>query len=591
MKIIIFDFEVFKYDVLLGALIVKNDNIELFQTWDKDEIKEFYEKHKSHMWVGWNNERYDNFILQSVIRNINPKIVNDRIIDENKKMRLTLPLIYFDVMKTVGFFSLKNTEALAGKRISESEVDFNLDRPLIDDEKKLTELYNLDDLNQTFDNFKMQKDHLELRLETLKEFNLPINYLNLPESIIAERVLKAEKIPNIENMEVKPRIYDTLQIKNEAARNFFLNEEFMTKRSITINVCGVKHTVALGGLHGARNKYYTPKALYFDVSGYYNLIMINYGLLPRGIPEESKKLYKEMYHEQLALKHVNPVKRNVLKLILLTVFGSTLNKHLNFYDPYHGRLITLTGQLFLIDLLEKLEPFIELVQSNTDGIIVVPNKGISDDKIIEIIKEWQDRTGFTLTIDHIEDVYQRDVNAYMYRKDGKIITIGGDMKDWEKMNIFSNQPYPRIIGRAIVEFLMNDKFPEETIYKFRNNLEMFQLIGRKGTFKWIDLEVIDNKTNKLILKEKVQNINRAFACNSTETTSQLYKINPDGKQKRVKMPIFPNNIFVYNDEILSQKTIDKLIPKIDYNWYIETAYSKIAEFFDIPKFKNLNVSF
>ena len=40
MKIIIFDFEVFKYDVLLGAIILDNNkDPEYFQTWDKEEIK------------------------------------------------------------------------------------------------------------------------------------------------------------------------------------------------------------------------------------------------------------------------------------------------------------------------------------------------------------------------------------------------------------------------------------------------------------------------------------------------------------------------------------------------------------------------
>lgn len=591
MKIIIFDFEVFKHDVLLGAKILYHDSeeFEIFQTWDQDEIREFYEKYKEHIWIGWNNEHYDNLILQAVVRKINPKLVNDRIIKEGRKMKLNLPLMYFDVMKTVGFFSLGNTEALAGKKISESEVDFELDRPLTDEERRLTEEYNKDDLEQTLYNFKLQQEHLLLRLETLKEFDLPIRYLNLPESMIAEKVLMAEKIEGIENMVVKPKIHDQMHIKNEKVRKFFLEEEFLTKRRMTTDICGVKHVIALGGIHGARSKYYTPRALYFDVSGYYNLIMINYNLLPRSISPEGRELYIELYHQQLALREINPLRRAIYKLILLTVFGSTLNKWLNFYDPYHGRLITLTGQLFLVDLLEKLEDYVELVQSNTDGIIVVPNEGVSDEKIVEIVQEWQDRTGFTLKIEHIEDVYQRDVNCYMYRKGDKIVTIGGDMKDWEKINVFSNQPEPRIVGRAIVEFLMNGKFPEETVYEFKNEIEMFQYIARKGTFKWVELEVRDIETDEVISIEKVQNINRAFASNNSETNSKLYKVNPDGKQKRVRMPVFPENIFVYNDEILSKEVQEKLVDKINYEHYVTRSYEKIAEFIDIPTISKFEI--
>ena len=39
-----------------------------------------------------------------------------------------------------GFYSLKTTEYIVGKNISETSVDFDLDRPLTDEEKKLTDI-------------------------------------------------------------------------------------------------------------------------------------------------------------------------------------------------------------------------------------------------------------------------------------------------------------------------------------------------------------------------------------------------------------------------------------------------------------------
>lgn len=587
MKIIIFDFEVFKHDVLLGAYILKEDNKELFQSWDLEEIREFYNDNKDAIWVGWNNEHYDNLILQAIVRKINPKSVNDKIIKDGVKMRLNMPLIYFDVMKTVGFFSLKNSQALAGKKISESQVDFDLNRELTLEEKLLTQEYNIDDLDQTIDNFIARQEHFILRMETLKEFDLPIKTLNMTDSMLGERVLKAKKIPDIEKMTVKPQIYKELKIENQVIRDYFLNEIFTTGKKLKVDLVGVEHTIGLGGIHGAKRKFYAPKALYFDVSGYYNLIMINYGLLPRSIPEEGKKLYEEMYYEQLELKKTNPLKRSVLKLILLCVFGSTLNKYLNFYDPYHGRLITLTGQLFLVDLLEKLEGKVELVQSNTDGIIVIPRKGVSDEDIVGIVKEWEGRTGFTLKIEEIEEIYQRDVNCYLYRKDGKIHTVGGDMLDWRGVNLFSNQKEPRIVGKSIVEFFMNGEFPEETVYKHRNEIDMFQYIAKKGGFKYVELEHVNNETSETTT-EIVQNVNRAFASNDKVVNHMLYKVNPDGKVKRTKMPNFPANIFVYNEEINSQETRDKLEKLIDYDYYVNKIYEKIQEFIDIPEIKKLN---
>ena len=70
-----------------------------------------------------------------------------------------------------GFYSLKTTECVVGKNISETPVDFNLDRPLTEEERLLTESYNRDDLEQTRDNFYAQFDDFALRLDNIKEFN------------------------------------------------------------------------------------------------------------------------------------------------------------------------------------------------------------------------------------------------------------------------------------------------------------------------------------------------------------------------------------------------------------------------------------
>ena len=56
-------------------------------------------------------------------------------------------------------YSLKVTELYDGKNISESEVDFDIDRPLTEEEKLLTEKYNRDDLEQTHSNFNEMMPH------------------------------------------------------------------------------------------------------------------------------------------------------------------------------------------------------------------------------------------------------------------------------------------------------------------------------------------------------------------------------------------------------------------------------------------------
>ena len=124
---------------------------------------------------------------------------------------------------------------------------------------------------------------------------------------------------------------------------------------------------------------------------------------------------------------------------------------------------------FLIDLLEKLEPIAKIVQSNTDGIMCVPLEGHSPDEIKEIVDEWQTRTGFTLKFDKIYNLYQRDVNNYIYQhEDGSIETKGEAVKYWDGYDDpYSKNAYmskePLIISKCIVNYLIYDKTPEQTV--------------------------------------------------------------------------------------------------------------------------------
>ena len=72
MKIILYDFEVFKFDTLLGCKIVNEDGtIDIYQTWDLEKIKKFYEFHQEDIWVGHNIKNYDNLILEAIYKDKN----------------------------------------------------------------------------------------------------------------------------------------------------------------------------------------------------------------------------------------------------------------------------------------------------------------------------------------------------------------------------------------------------------------------------------------------------------------------------------------------------------------------------------------
>lgn len=587
MKYLIIDFEVFKYNTLFGAIIIDEDSETIFQTWDLKQIKDFYLDNIKNVWIGHNNISYDNNILDAIVNNKSQKQIfniSQQIVDGKRKYKCGLPIITHDTMK--GFYSLKLTELVVGKNISETPIDFKLDRPLTEEEKTLVESYNRDDLEQTENNFKIQIDDFTLRLDIIKEFNLSLDALNITGTKLASLVLGAKAIDNIEDMVVETKLPKNLQVKNQQVLDFYLNEEFRKDKNIKIMLCGCEHLIAAGGIHAALKRVHYDKCLYFDVSGYYNLVMINYDLLPRTMPQKSKELYIYMYHEQLRLKKINPRKRAIYKTILLSVFGAMLNEYTDFYDPYHGSLVTITGELFLVDLLEKLEGKVEVVQSNTDGIIVIPinNDWSLKDEIIHIVEEWEQRTGFVIKKEEINNLWQRDVNNYCFDDNGKPVVKGEIFSAYDKLsnpiyNQLWNAKEPGIIAKGIVDYLLYGITPEDTVENNKKNLIYYQYSCKKMSYDYLQYEAFTNTCDTI--KEKLQNINRAFASNSNTVFGTIikYKI-VDGKVKKARLQSLPQNIFIYNNDIREPEIINELTKKIDYQYYINRIYERLGEFID-----------
>lgn len=593
--IIVFDIETFNYDCLVGTLLVKPDgSVECKQMWDADEIRAFYEQHKDDFWVGHNNKHFDNAVLEAIIRHKNPKTVASQIIEQGKRVRCNLNFKYYDLMAT-SYYSLKVTEASAGKNISESQVDFTVDRPLTQEEKELTEKYNRDDLYQTLDNLSdpSVSGYLSARLNLVDMFNLPSECLTLTETQVAARVLKAKQVPGIEYQLMKPIMYSTLQLNNKELIDYYLREGFRTKEKCKFMLCGTEHKCGSGGIHAALNKYHTDKALYFDVSGYYNLVMLNYDLLPRTMGPESKEIYRDLYYKQLEYKKTAPFKRWALKVVLLSVFGSMMNEYTDFYDPQKGLLVTITGQLFIVDLLEKLEGLIKVIQSNTDGIIVEPYNWDDKDKIVSIVEEWEKRTGFVIKKEMIYDIWQRDVNCYFYRDDkGRIVTKGEAVNNYDRWQyLFEsgvfNSKEPPIIAQGIVDYYLYNKLPETVIDEHQNQLRMFQYICKPLSYDYLDYEKIYSDNH--IDVEHLQHINRAFALKPCEYIGMIYKKKNDTSAKvtRAKVANLPDSVFVYNNEILSDKAVNTVKQSIDYNYYTNRIYERIREFKQIKEIKGI----
>lgn len=591
MNIAIFDFEVFRYDTLLGYGFVdlKTGKCAYKQTWDLNEMRELYNTYGADtIWVGWNSNHYDDLIFEAIVKNqVSPFVKSKELIGQKWKPFCRFPFFGYDLLN--GFLnppSLKLTEALEGDSIDTTEVDFDLQRPLSAEERAQTERYNMSDLKRTYKNFCKFKGKFELRIAMINEFNIPLQQgLRMTGTQIAAAALGAKAVPGIENQKIKPVLYPTLQVKNQQMIDWFLGEKFREKENIRLNICNTTVNFAAGGAHSECNKYHAKKAMYADISGYYNLVMMNFDLLPRTLDEAGKERYKFMYHEQLRLKKIDPGKRKIYKTICLSVFGAMNNEHTDFYDPQKALLVTSSGEMFMLDLLEKLDGLGTAFNVNTDGIMFEPFDWNDEEKIRNIIQEWVERNGFAVKTGIITDYHGRDVNCYVMREpDGELCFKGEAVKNYDISDkafaegAFFNCKEPPIIAKGIVAAFMDGILPEQFVEQNKNDMRLYQYTSKKNTFDYLAYKMTTINTGS-IAEYQIQSPSRCFAKRDISSVGTIIKHRTkNGKHTFAKVQNLPDNVFIWNDEILSEDAVNKIVPQIDYKYYVNRIYERINEF-------------
>lgn len=591
MNIAIFDFEVFRYDTLLGYGFVdlKTGKCAYKQTWDLNEMRELYNTYGADtIWVGWNSNHYDDLIFEAIVKNqVSPFVKSKELIGQKWKPFCRFPFFGYDLLN--GFLnppSLKLTEALEGDSIDTTEVDFDLQRPLTVEERARTEKYNMSDLKRTYKNFCKFKGKFELRIAMINEFNIPLQQgLRMTGTQIAAAALGAKAVPGIENQKIKPVLYPTLQVKNQQMIDWFLGEKFREKENIRLNICNTTVNFAAGGAHSECNKYHAKKAMYADISGYYNLVMMNFDLLPRTLDEAGKERYKFMYHEQLRLKKIDPGKRKIYKTICLSVFGAMNNEHTDFYDPQKALLVTSSGEMFMLDLLEKLDGLGTAFNVNTDGIMFEPFDWNDEEKIRNIIQEWVERNGFAVKTGIITDYHGRDVNCYVMREpDGELCFKGEAVKNYDISDkafaegAFFNCKEPPIIAKGIVAAFMDGILPEQFVEQNKNDMRLYQYTSKKNTFDYLAYKMTTINTGS-VAEYQIQSPSRCFAKRDISSVGTIIKHRTkNGKHTFAKVQNLPDNVFIWNDEILSEDAVNKIAPQIDYKYYVNRIYERINEF-------------
>lgn len=568
IKIIFYDFEVFKEDWLV-VLVNPDEQTETVIVNNQMELTEYYEDNKNDVWVGYNSNHYDQYILKGILCGFNPKKINDFIIEKGKygwqysSMFSQIPFLSYDTM--VGGNSLKQLEGFFGNKIKESSIPFTIDRKLTDEEITETIEYCKHDVYNTMAVFMKTVDDFNAILSLIKTFNLPMKYISKTKAQLSAIILGCEKIDRDDEFDIS--IVPTLRMgKYEHIKDWFLdvgNRDY--EKSFECEVAGVLHTFGWGGVHGAKEKYHSDGfIIHVDVTSYYPSLMIEYNLLSRNVTKPEK--FKEIYDTRVALKQAGKKKEQApYKIVLNGTYGICKDKMSKAYDPLQANNVCINGQLLLIDLIDKLEEIdgFELIQSNTDGLIVkIPDTDKHFGQLDDICYEWETRTKMGLGFDFVEEIWEKDVNNYIFSfkdKNGnlKYERKGAYVKELSDLD--NNLP---IVNRAVVDCLTKD-IPVEYTINACEDLKQFQMICK-----------ISSKYRYLIHGDKPlsEKCVRAFAS-KCDYDGGLFKLH-NNKEKPDKFPSTPLHCFIENDDVTGVEVPDKL----DRTFYINMAKDRLKGF-------------
>lgn len=572
-----YDMEVYFKD-WLGVFLDTDSQKEHVIVNDPEYLRRLYEEHKNDIWCGFNINHYDQYIVKAILLEIDPKYVNDRIIEEHiDGWQIThqfrqYPMINYDLFLSRDK-GLKTLEGFMGSNIKETDVDFNIRRKLTDEEIEMTIKYCRHDVEEAIKVFMYQINEFHASMGLIKAFpdELSIKDLSKTKPQLSAKIIGCERTHHDDEFEVF--VLDCIDLKRyKAAKEFFLNEENhwykrgTKKNEFKIAAGGLEHTLGWGGIHAAKEKYYCDnkdrQIWHVDVASFYPRLMIYHKLLTRNSKNPEK--FKEIFERRIQLKKEGKKKEQApLKIVINSTYGACKDVYSAAYDPRQANLITLNGQLMLLDLIEHLEaiPGFDLIQSNTDGLIIsLPNDDESFDKMDDICYEWEQRCNMELEFDEIESIYQKDVNNYVFRfANGKLERKGAYVKELSPLDF--DLP---IVNKALVDYMMN-KVPVETTIGLCDDLIMFQKIAKlSGKYKYVE-----HNNKKYTYK-----CYRVFASKDPSDGRLLKVKKKETGMVGEKFANTPENCFIFNDDV----TDVKVPAKLDKQWYIDLAHKRLNDF-------------
>lgn len=518
----------------------------------------------------------------------------------------------FDVAPGQG--SLK---AYAGKMHSKRLQDLPIKPDAIigpAERQALREYCRLGDLPATRDLFDTFPAQLELRRDMSREYGIDLR--SKSDAQIAEAVMKAilpfkvdrPAVPYGSKFYYRPPdwlSFRSLDVLALLARSPFTigdtGSPMMSKEleETIIRIGTGAFQMGSGGLHSTESRVTHAANDQFvisdhDVASYYPSLIIRTGIYPQQIGPVFLDIYKDWFTRRITAKRAgNKKTANSLKTLLNGTFGKLGSPWSIFYAPSEMIQVTITGQLALLMLIERLHAVgIEILQANTDGIVLKTPR----DKLAvrdAVIKLWEVQTGLETEEAKYKLLASRDVNSYVaIKEDGEAKCKGAFAAPEPGPSGWPN-PTGQISVDAAVAYL-RDAMPVEHTVRACTDVRQFVFVKKvTGGGSFCPRGTLPKRTTQKAMRELCGDLpkDELFQVYEYEMACEEARRQYLGKVVRWYYAKDAHTCIVTPKGGLVGRTegarpimqLDGIMPPdVDYDWYIREARSLLADMGAIP---------
>ena len=281
---------------------------------------------------------------------------------------------------------------------------------------------------------------------------------------------------------------------------------------VTATVRGFTFVFGLGGIHGSVESEIVEASDSLviesvDVTSMYPNIAISNGFYPEHLGPTFVTIYQHLYEERK--KHPKGSPENaMLKLALNGCYGDSNNPYSVFYDSLFTMKVTLSGQMLICMLVDRLitVPTVWIIMTNTDGLEYTVHPDYAEQARARC-REWEQLTKLNLEYARYKRMFIRDCNNYIGQYlDGKVKRKGAYEHDLEWHQNHSALVVPKVAEKVLLEgapiretveqwpemmdFMLRTKVPRSSFLtcgdqRIQNITRYYIAKGGGHLFKWM----------------------------------------------------------------------------------------------------------